>query len=80
MEYVRYKQVKILEMKNIISKKEQTRLSTEEKNKLKGTVVDYIQTEAHRGKKLKKKIRYQVCVLGERSQRRGRIMTENFQI
>ena len=57
------------------------RLSTEENiNKLNDTAVDNIQTEPHRGKKMKKKkIRYQVCVLGKRSQRKGRIMPEKFQ-
>ena len=56
------------------------RLSTEENiNKLNDKAVDDIQTEAHKGKKMKKKIRYQVCVLRKRSQRKGRIMTEKFQ-
>lgn len=80
MECIRHKKVEMLEMKNKISKKEQMRLSTEENiNKFNDTAVDNIQTEPHRGKKMKKKIRYQVCALGKRSQRKGRIMTEKFQ-
>ena len=56
MECIRHKKVEMLEMKNIISKREYMRLSTEENiNKLNDTAVDDIQTEAHRGEKNEKK-------------------------
>lgn len=69
MECIRHKKVEMLEMKNKISKKEQMRLSTEENiNKFNDTAVDNIQTEPHRGKKVKKKSDIK-CVLWEKGAR-----------
>ena len=70
MECIRHKKVEMLEMKNKISKKEQMRLSTEENiNKFNDTAVDNIQTEPHRGKKMKKKKSDIKCVLWEKGAR-----------
>lgn len=56
-------------------------VSAEEKiNKRKDIAVGFTQTEAPREKKRWKKIKYQVCVLGERGQSGDKIMIENFWI
>ena len=72
MECIRHKKVEMLEMKNKISKKEQMRLSTEENiNKFNDTAVDNIQTEPHRGKKMKKKNQISSVCFGKKEPEEG---------
>ena len=72
MECIRHKKVEMLEMKSTISKKEQMRLSTEENiNKLNDTAVDNIQTEPHRGKKMKKKNQISSVCIGKKEPEKG---------